>query len=113
MKKQAQKIWNKPVEIRMEIVKLRRKAIKLEKEAKEYDEKIKEWMRLANASGTLPGQRAICRENADADRKKAIKLRRTCQLIEENKIPQLTRTLSALQTKPMAFMDTEGVPLQK
>jgi hypothetical protein len=56
---------------------------------------------------------AYLRDQAQGLREKADRARRAHLLIEQEKIPQLTRTLAAFDTRNLAFDTDKSVVLQK
>jgi hypothetical protein len=105
-----QKRYTSVVDIDAEIFKLRRLAFKLEHEAKLLDMQASNWIRIANESEG--GKCRYAQEQANFDKKKSDKLRSRINSVNENRIPRLVRTRGALLTKPMGFMEDDGVTLQ-
>ena len=100
-------------EILGEILAYRRKAENKIKKAIDLEVKIKALLDQANASETPGHMFEFLRDKAQGLREKADRARRAHLLIEEEKIPQLTRTLAAFDTRNLAFDTDKSVVLQK
>ena|SRR5271167_3917118 len=102
--KREPKRYKKPFEIQSEILKLKRRMAARMKEADQVDKVVQNWIAEANKPVDNPGRVTWMLEEADKERKKAHKLRRSATIIEETKIPRLIRTLQELGTQPMEFI---------
>jgi hypothetical protein len=111
MKKQRR--FSKRFEIEAEINKLKRKAKKKLVDASGFEVDAA----LQVAQSRLPliteGERQHCIEQADFIRKKAARLRRSVEIINDVKLPALGRTLAAFQTETLFKGDDQAVVLQK
>ena len=100
-------------EIQGEILAYRRKAENKIKKAIDLEVKIKALLDQANAPETPGHMFEHLRNKAHGLREKANRALRAHLLIEEKKIPQLTRTLAAFDTKTFSFMPDNAVVTQK
>lgn len=108
-----QKRYTKAYEIEADILSYKRKAEKKIKEAVKLEGEAKHYLDEANKSLVASHQRQWNVEQSHIIRKKANKLRRSHELIFENHIPRLSRTLAVFNTKLLAFETDEGAVLQK
>lgn len=108
-----QKRFTKKFEIEAEIGKLKRRAKQKTVDAASFEATAATSVRDANIPGTNPGDKQFLIEQADHIRKKAIKLRRSVEIINDVKIPMLGRTLAAFQTNTLFPGDDQAVVLQK
>jgi hypothetical protein len=108
-----QQKFNARFEIQGEILAYKRKAENKIKKAIELEVKIKALLDQANAPETPGHMFEYLRDQAQGLREKADRARRAHLLIEEEKIPQLTRTLAAFDTRNLAFDTDKSVVLQK
>ena len=95
-------------EIQGEILAYRRKAENKIKKAIDLEVKIKAFLDEANLPETPGHMFEFLRDKAQG-----LRARRAHLLIEEEKIPQLTRTLAAFDTRNLAFDTDKSVVLQK
>ena len=100
-------------EIQGEILAYRRKAENKIKKAIDLEVKIKALLDEANLPETPGHMFEFLRDKAQGLRETADRARRAHLLIEEEKIPQLTRTLAAFDTRNLAFDTDKSVVLQK
>jgi len=108
-----QRRFTKEFEVLAEILKFRRKAkLKLER-AELIEAQMQGMVESMNSPMATPGDVAHLKEQHGYERRKAVKLRRSIEIINDDTIPRLTRTLSALQTLTLPGMKDEGVVLQK
>lgn len=108
-----QQKFNARFEIQGEILACRRKAENKIKKAIALEVKIQALLDEANSPQTAPHMFEFLRDRAQGLREKADRARRAHLLIEEEKIPQLTRTLAAFDTRNLAFDTDKSVVLQK
>jgi len=109
----TQKRYTKKFEIEVEILKLRRKARGKLIDCEAGDQKIREMLMEANAVNQTPGNRQFLIEQSDFIRKKVARMRRTIELVHEEHIPRLVRTLAAFQTQTFEFVEDASITLQK
>ena len=100
-------------EIQGEILAYRRKAENKIKKAIDLEVKIKALLDEANLPETPGHMFEYLRNKAQGLREKANRALRAHLLIEEEKIPQLTRTLAAFDTQTFSFMPDNSVVTQK
>ena len=108
-----QKRFSAAFEIEVEILKKKKQAKSKLVTAEAIEAKVKELLHQSNSPSITCGEKQYFVEQADFERKKANKIRRSVELIYENRIPQLSRTLAAFNTQPMAFIEDAAVVLQK
>ena len=108
-----QRRFEKAFEIELAIIACKKKAKQKLAQVEAIETAVKDLLRQANSPVITIGEKQYFVEQADHDRKKANKLRRSVELIYENRIPQLGRTLAAFQTQPMAFVEDASINLQK
>ena len=108
-----QKHFSARFEIEGEILAYQRRAARKIEEAIKLEEKIKELLDEARRPETPGHMFEHLRDKAQGLREKANRARRAHLLIEEEKIPQLTRTLAAFDTLNLAFDSDKSVVLQK
>lgn len=107
-----QKRFTKKYEIETEIGKLKRRARQKLVDAEKEDVISGDHINESRCT-SLAGDRQFHTEQADFHRKKAIKLRRSVEIINDVKIPMLGRTLAAFQTSTLFPGDDQAVVLQK
>lgn len=90
---------------------LKRKAVKLELRAADVDNVVKGFMAKSHecTEENDHGMAAKWEEDAEFERKKSIKMRRSYWLIHEEHIPRLVRTMADLQTVTLPGFNDEGV----
>lgn len=108
-----QKHFSARFEIEGEILAYRSKAENKIKKAIDLEVKIKELLDEASRPETPGHMFEFLRDKAQGLRKTADRALRAHLLIEEEKIPQLTRTLAAFDTRNLAFDTDKSVVLQK
>jgi hypothetical protein len=111
MKKQRR--FTKRFEIEAEINKLKLKANRKLIEADDFHKVDTLCIINSNAAGMTPGDRQFLIEQATAARLQCKRLLRTAEIINEEKIPSLVRTLAAFQTITLFKDDDRAVVLQK
>jgi len=107
-----QKRFESELDIRAEIAKMRLKAKNCLAQAEAIELIIKGYIAKANVNGIPANEREYYRDQAHFERSKVVKLRRTAQLIDENRLPALTHTLAAFKTQPFPFLDSPAVVME-
>lgn len=108
-----QKRFQHRFEIQGEIIVYRRKAERKIAKAEALEVEIKKLLDEANLPDTPGHTFEYLRDQAQERLEKATRARRAALLIEEEKIPQLVRTLAAFDTKNLAFDSDKTVVMQK
>ena len=98
------KRYNRPFEVTADILKLKRSAKEKIAAAGVIEREVRGYRDQANLPETASHTASFLIKTADYEHKKAIKLRRSVELIEEKRIPQLIHTLQELNTIPMEFI---------
>lgn len=112
-KKKEQKRFKAAFEIEGEINRLNKKQLERMKFAERMELAALILVRESNDSTLSPGEREYRIECADREREKGRKSRRTAEIIDEEKLPQLKRTLAAFKTQTLFPNDDKAVVLSK
>lgn len=108
-----QRRFTKRFEIEAELNRLKRKAKQKLVVAQALEQGAEDHVKNSRLPLITPGERQHCIEQADFIRKKAIRLRRSVEIINDVKLPALGRTLAAFQTETLFKDDDKAVVLQK
>jgi hypothetical protein len=108
-----QKRYTAQFEIDSEIIKAKRDMSKLSASLEESEKKAAEHYLIASSKETDDGTSAFHRASGDELRRKSDKIKKRISTIEDVKIPSLSRTLAAFNTKAFPFMEDGGVVKQK
>lgn len=100
-----QKRWKSEKQIMDEIDRLHARHAEKVKESEANDAKADELYKEASEAECPYGLRV----DADHCRARAIRCRRTAQLIMEQKLPKMKRILAAFRTQPMAFLEDDSL----
>lgn len=100
--------YHKKFEVDLEIIKLKKKAKSKMAEAESMDDEALAKIKEANSPKINNATRQFMIEQADEIRKKSHKIRRSAQLIIENRIPRLGQVIAELQTEPMPFLEDKS-----
>lgn len=109
----TQRRFTKRFEIEAEINKLKRRAKSKIAEACDFEKIVEAHKRDANLARLTEGERQFHIDQADFNRKKAYRLRRTAEIINDVKLPMFGRTLAAFQTETLFPNDDQAVVLQR
>lgn len=116
MKPRKQKRYETPAQIKLAIIRLESKAKELEQSAEAMDKETAHYINEANrvTQENPDSNPKWLIEKADECRMKARRIRVRVNGIRGNRIAALGRTLAALQTEPMPFLNGDrSVQLEK
>jgi hypothetical protein len=106
-----QRRFETELEIRLAIAKKRRSLRRALQNADDMDIIVKNNIKESNNPKLTEGERQYWLDGANDYKKKAHKQRRSAQMIEENQIPALIRTLADYRTETFAFMPDKAVTM--
>ena len=112
MPPRKRKVFTAVFEIDSEIIKLKRLAAKKLKDSEKMMVKHHAKMRESETACSAGYQTQLMNESVKFE-KKANRLSQNYHYIYNKRIPALVRTKSALQTKPMAFIEVNSVMEEK